>query len=326
MARRDDSGRTHSKVQVTIEGHRLALSRLDKVFYPATGFTKGQVIDYYVRVAPVLLPHLRRRPLTLKRYPEGAAGPFFYEKRCPSHRPRWLETEAIWSEGNLEDIHFCVVNDLASLVWTANIANLELHTYLALARSFLRPTVLVFDLDPGPPADLVQCCDVALLLRALLAPLGLASFPKTSGSKGLQVYVPLHTAVDYEHTKAFARAAAEILEVRHPGLVVSRMARSLRSGKVFVDWSQNDPHKTIVAVYSLRARERPIVSTPVLWDEVEQVARARRPAHLVFDSEAALERIHRMGDLFAPVLTLEQYLPRPPRKPRGFERRAAPGS
>jgi bifunctional non-homologous end joining protein LigD len=296
---------------VEVEGRRIALRNLEKVFYPEAGFTKGDVVDYYVRVAPVLLPHLRGRPLTLKRYPEGVEGPYFYEKRCPRHRPAWLSTADVWSEGNQEDIRYCVVNDLAALVWVASIADLELHTPLALARDFQSPGALAFDLDPGPPADLLTCCDVALLLRALLDRLGLASFPKTSGSKGLQVYVPLDGSASYDRTKAFAHAVARLLERTHPALVVERMLKSLRGGKVLVDWSQNDRNKTTVCVYSLRARARPTVSTPLRWSEVERAARTRRAGSLVFEAEDVLARVKRHGDLFAPVLALRQRLPDP---------------
>ncbi len=296
-------------VEVEIEGRRLPLVNLDKVFYPATGFTKGQVIDYYTRIAPALLPHLRDRPLTLKRYPDGAGGPFFYEKRCPPHRPDWVRTAAVWSERSQDVIRFCVVDDLATLIWAANLANLEIHTYLHRAPRIDEPTSIVFDLDPGPPADAVQCCEVALLLRALLDRLGLAAYPKTSGSKGIQVHVPLNGAVGYDATKGFARGAAELLEADRPDLVVSSMRKSLRAGKVLVDWSQNDPHKTTVCAWSLRARERPTVSTPLRWREVEAALRARDPDRLVFDAPAALERFERDGDVSAPVLTLVQPLP-----------------
>jgi bifunctional non-homologous end joining protein LigD len=300
-------------VQVDIDGRKLTLSNLDKVFYPSCGFTKGQVIDYYVRVAPVLLPHLRGRPLTLKRYPDGVEGPFFYEKRCPAHRPEWVKTEPVWSEGNDEWIHFCIAEDVATLAWAANIADLELHTSLSLARSMERPTMMVFDLDPGPPAAILECCDVALELKELFDAVDLASFPKTSGSKGLQIYVPLNGEADYEATKGFAHAVAQLLEARHPGRVVSRMSKALRTGRVFVDWSQNDVHKTTVCVYSLRARERPTVSTPLRWSEVAQAAASRDPKLLVFEAAQVLERVGKHGDLFEPVLTLQQDLPaRPP--------------
>jgi bifunctional non-homologous end joining protein LigD len=294
---------------VEVEGRRIALRNLDKVFYPEVGFTKGDVIDYYARIAPVLLPHLEERPLTLKRYPEGVEGPYFYEKRCPGHRPSWIRTAAIRTAGEDDDIRYCVVDGLAPLVWLASMADLELHTPLARARSIDRPTTLAFDLDPGPPADLVTCCWVALLLRRLLSALGLESFPKTSGSKGLQVYVPLDGSETYLRTKAFAHAVARVLARSNPELVVERMQKSLREGKVLVDWSQNDRNKTTVCVYSLRARARPTVSTPVGWTEVEHTARAGRADGLVFESEDVLARVAKHGDLFAPVLSLRQRLP-----------------
>lgn len=294
--------------EVNIGGKRLKLSNLDKVLYPAAGFTKAQVIDYYVRISPVLLPHLRGRPLTMKRYPEGVAGPYFYEKRCPDHRPKWVQTAPIWSESKKKVIPFCMVNDLPTLAWAANLADLELHTSLSRAEAIDRPTMLVFDLDPGPPATIVQCCQVALLLREHLNQLRLKSFAKTSGSKGLQIYVPLNTPVTYEMTKSFARALAELLERQHPDLVVAKMTKSLRPHKIFVDWSQNDEHKTTVCVYSLRAKERPMVSTPVTWDEMLQASKQGDGSMLSFDSHQALERVEEDGDLFKPVLTLKQRL------------------
>lgn len=301
--------RRHRAVAVEVDGRKILLKNLDKVFYPEAGFTKGDVIDYYARIAPVLVPHLRDRPLTMKRYPEGVDGTSFYEKRCPSHRPAWVRTEAVWSEGNDEFIDYCVVNDLPTLVWAASIANLELHTSLSFARAVDVPTVLAFDLDPGPPADVVTCCDVAIVLRRLLDQLGLESYPKTSGSKGVQVYVPLNSPSSYDETKPFAHAVAQVLARAHPDLVVERMKKELRVGKVFVDWSQNDPHKTTVSVYSLRARPRPTVSTPVTWAEVEKAARTRRGDAVVFEAGDVLRRVKRRGDLFAPVLTKRQALP-----------------
>jgi bifunctional non-homologous end joining protein LigD len=297
---------------VEIEGRRLELSNLEKVFYPAAGFTKGQVIDYYLRIAPAVLPHLRGRPLTLKRYPDGVGGPFFYEKRCPRHRPDWVKTEQVWSEGNGEFIDFCVAEDVATLAWAANLADLELHTSLSLARDMEHPTALVFDLDPGAPAGIVECCDVALLVRGLLDRLGLRALPKTSGSKGLQLYVPLNGDATYDDTKPFAHAVARLLEAEHPKLVLSRMAKALRTGKVFVDWSQNDAHKTTVCAYSLRAKDRPTVSTPLRWSEVEAVARRRDGSKLAFEAGDVLARVQRAGDLFAPVLQLHQELPAAP--------------
>jgi bifunctional non-homologous end joining protein LigD len=294
-------------LEVEVEGKHLRLTNLDKVLYPAVGFTKGQVIDYYRRIAPVLLPHLRGRPLTLKRYPDGVDGPFFYEKQCPSHRPSWVKTAPIRT--NKKKIDFCLANDLPTLVWTANLADLELHTSLSLAKDIKRPTMMVFDLDPGAPAAILECAEVGLWLRELLDRLGLQSFAKTSGSKGLQVYVPLNRKTTYDETKPLAHAAARLLEKREPERVVSSMKKSLRKGKVFVDWSQNDEHKTTVCVYSLRARVRPTVSTPVTWEEVESALEKRDADGLVFDSDAALERASRSGDLFKPVLELKQSVP-----------------
>ncbi|HEV3401846.1 MAG TPA: non-homologous end-joining DNA ligase [Acidimicrobiales bacterium] len=300
--------------EVTVEGRQLKLSNMEKVLYPAAGFTKGQVIDYYTRVAPVLLPHLRRRALTLKRYPNGVDGHSFYEKNCPSHRPPWVETVAVWSERNKADVNYCLADDLPTLVWVANLASLELHTSLSHAEDIERPTTLVFDLDPGPPASIVECARVGLLLREALGQLGLECFPKTSGSKGLQLYAPLNSAVTYEPegTKPFAHAMARTLEAEHPTLVVSQMAKDVRKGKVFIDWSQNDSAKTTVCVYSLRARERPTVSTPLTWEEVETVAEKGDPGLVVFEADDVLDRVSRHGDLFAPVAELEQSLPPPP--------------
>ncbi|HYM57668.1 MAG TPA: non-homologous end-joining DNA ligase [Solirubrobacteraceae bacterium] len=297
------------RVEVEIEGRRLSLSNLDKVFYPGPGFTKGQVIDYYTRVAPAVLPHLRGRALTLKRYPDGVDGEYFYEKQCPRHRPDWVATAAVWSRHTSRTIHYCLAEDLATLVWLANLADLELHTSLALAADVKRPTVLAFDLDPGPPATIVECAELALRLRELLEQLGLQAFPKTSGSKGMQVYVPLNTPVTYAETKPFAHGLAQLLERRHPELAVSDMKKSLRAGRVLVDWSQNDEHKTTVCVYSLRAREQPTVSAPLTWDEVEAVLESGDPEQLAFSSADVLERVAEHGDLFAPVLDLEQELP-----------------
>jgi bifunctional non-homologous end joining protein LigD len=294
---------------VEIEGKKLTLTNLEKVLYPAVGFTKGQVIDYYVRVAPVLLPHLKGRPLTLKRYPNGVNGMFFYEKNCPEHRPEWVQTVPIWSPGNNKTMHYCTIADVATLVWAANLADLELHTSLSLAKDMQRPMFIVFDLDPGPPADIVLCCQAGLWIRDIFAQLGLQSFAKTSGSKGLQLYVPLNTSVTYNETKPFAHEMARLLERQHPQQIVSDMKKVLRTGKVFVDWSQNDDFKTTVCVYSLRAKERPTVSTPVTWEEVEQCSKKGDPNLLVFTSDQVLERMKKHGDLFEPVLKLKQKLP-----------------
>jgi bifunctional non-homologous end joining protein LigD len=290
-------------ISVLIEGRRLKISNWDKVLYPETGFTKGDLVAYYARIAPILLPHLRDRPLTLKRYPNGVDSQYFYEKQSPSHRPEWIQTAKIGS------INYTLAQDRPTLVWLANLADIELHTSLSLADPIEQPTMLVFDLDPGPPAGIVECCRVGMVLHGLFDQIGLQSFAKTSGSKGLQVYVPLNSDTDYGQTKPFARRIAELLEQRMPELVVSRMTKQLRPGKVLVDWSQNDIHKTTVNVYSVRARERPTVSTPVSWDEVADVQRNGDPGLLTFDTDQVLERVIELGDLFAPVASLRQRLP-----------------
>jgi bifunctional non-homologous end joining protein LigD len=298
------------KAELVVEDRKIQVSNLDKVLYPKAGFTKGQVIDYYIRVAPVLLPHLKDRPLTMKRYPDGVEGEFFYEKNCPSHRPKWVKTAKVWSEGNNHMMDYCLAQDLPTLVWAANLADLELHTSLSRKNSIKRPTMMVFDLDPGAPADIVQCCQVGLWLRDLLAGMKLKSFAKTSGSKGLQVYVPLNTAVTYDRTKDLSRALAQHLEHRHADLVTSNMSKAVRKGKVFVDWSQNDEHKTTICVYSLRAREEPTVSTPVTWDEVENCLKKKKADLLRFRSDKVLIRVDKLGDVFEPVEKLKQKLPK----------------
>jgi bifunctional non-homologous end joining protein LigD len=298
------------KAELIVEGKKLAVSNLDKVLYPKAGFTKGQVIDYYIRIAPVLLPHLKDRPLTMKRYPNGVEGEFFYEKNCPAHRPKWVRTAKVWSEGNNRNMDYCLANDLPTLVWAANLADLELHTSLARKGNVARPTMMVFDLDPGAPADIVQCCQVGIWLRDLLDEMKLKSFAKTSGSKGLQIYCPLNTPVTFDQTKELSRALAEHLERAHANLVVSKMAKALRKGKVFVDWSQNDEHKTTICVYSLRAKEQPTVSTPVNWKEVETALKKKNAKLLTFTSEQVLTRVEKQGDLFEPMETLKQKLPK----------------
>jgi bifunctional non-homologous end joining protein LigD len=297
------------RLEVHVDGRTLSLSNIDKVLYPQAGFTKGQVIDYYTRVAPALLPHLRGRPLTLKRYPDGVEGEYFYEKQCPRHRPDWVRTASVWSRHNARAIDYCLADDLPTLVWLANLADLELHTSLALAADVTSPTILAFDLDPGPPATIVECSRVALMLREIFEHLRLAAFPKTSGSKGMQVYMPLNTPTSYDRTKPFAQALAQLLERQHPELVVSDMKKSLRGGKVLVDWSQNDEHKTTVCVYSLRGREQPTVSTPLRWEEVESVVESEDPDEVAFTSDEVLARVAEHGDLFAPVVELRQRLP-----------------
>ena len=301
--------RPRKKAAVEVEGRELELSNLDKVLYPQAGFTKGQLIDWYARIGEVLLPHLRGRPLTLKRYPNGVEGKHFYEKRCPSHRPEWVTTASVWSDSREGEIEYCVVEDLPTLVWLANLADIELHTSLARATAIERPTAMVFDLDPGAPADIVDCCQVALWLRGLFEQLGLRCYPKTSGSKGMQLYAPLNGDVSYAETKPFAKAVAEALEAKFPDRVVSQMSKARRPGKVLIDWSQNDRHKTTACVYSLRAMEQPTASTPLEWDEVTAALEAGEPGALVFDHAAVLERVAARGDLFAPLLSEEQELP-----------------
>ncbi len=294
------------------------------MLYPSVGFTKAQVIDHYTRLADVLLPHLGGRPVTLKRYPDGVAGEFFYEKNCPGHRPGWVTTATVettssrsrsWSSSGARSgadrasIDFCVIDDLPSLVWVANLASIELHPYLHRGTSPDRPTTVVFDLDPGEPAGLVEAAQVALLLREVLEGLDLVSVPKTSGGKGMQVYVPLNTPVTYERTGAFAKAAAQLLERDHRDEITANMRKDLRRGKVLIDHSQNNRHKTTVAVYSLRAREEPTVSTPVTWAEVEDAVDADDADRLTFRSGEVVARVRDRGDLFAAVEELEQGLP-----------------
>ena len=273
---------------------QLTLSNLDKVLYPATGFTKAAVIDYYARIAPVMLPHLRDRSVTMVRYPDGVDGDSFFEKRCPPHAPDWVRTAEV------DGIVACVIDDLATLVWVANLAALELHTLQATATHPDRPTALVLDLDPGPPATITDCCRVALDVRAMLERIGLDAVVKTSGSKGLHLSVPVHGATA-EQTKSFALALGQLLAKNDPERVTVVMARDERPGKVFVDWSQNDRHKTTVAAYSLRARPRPLVSSPLSWDEVADGADGADPETFAIDAPTALERIGRFGDLYAPV-------------------------
>lgn len=294
---------------VDIEGRRLRLSNLDKVLYPQSGFTKGQVLDYYIRIAPVLLGHLADRPLTLKRYPHGVEAEHFYQKQCPAHRPDWLSTCVLESDGP-KSTEYCMVNDLAGLVWVANLASLEMHTLMARAPDTDRPTMMVLDLDPGTPAGLLQCAAVAMRARDILAGEGLECFAKTSGGKGLHLLVPLNTPADYELSSAFARWLAQTLTSQSPDKVTANMSKAQRPGKVFVDWSQNSRHKTTVCAYSLRARERPTVSTPITWDELEGAIDADDAGGLVFETADVLQRVERLGDLMAPVLTKRQKLSR----------------
>jgi bifunctional non-homologous end joining protein LigD len=296
-----------TRTEVELDGRRVRLTNLDKPMYPAAGWTKAHVVDYYVRVAEALLPHVARRPLTLRRFPDGVGGPSRFEKCCPDHRPSWIGVARVWSRRRGE-LPFCLLDDLPSLVWSANLANLELHPMLARAEAVDRPTVVAFDLDPGPPAGLLEAARVALLVRTALEGVGLRAWPKTSGGKGLQVMVPLNGDDTYRETKGFARALAEVLAGEAPDLVTARIARAERRGLVLVDWGQNDRHKSIVAPYSLRARERPTVSTPVTWEEVEAAVAAEDADKLVFGPDAVHERLQRHGDLFAPVLRERQAL------------------
>jgi bifunctional non-homologous end joining protein LigD len=319
------------KTLVKVGSRELALSNLDKVFYPKTGFTKGQVVEYYAQIAPVMLPHLKDRPTTLKRYPDGVEGESFFEKNCPAHRPGWVKTARVPTETRVID--FCLVNDLPTLVWVANLGALELHTPMARRRAMDRPTMVVFDLDPGPPAALLECCRVGLLLRDAFRGMGLETVVKTSGRKGLQLYVPLNTPTTYEETTPFAKTVAEWLERERPDLVVSKQTKTLRVGKVLVDWSQNTEHKTTVCVYSMRAHDRPTASAPVTWAEVEGAVAGGSADRLVFEAEALVRRVAEQGDLFAPALTLKQKLPkgepakkaRPQRSGAAMKRPAAPG-
>jgi bifunctional non-homologous end joining protein LigD len=294
--------------QVVREGRELKLSNLEKVLYPQTGFTKGDAIAYYSQIAPVLLTHLAGRPLTVTRWPDGVTGKSFFQKQAPAHRPEWVRTATVASAS--KPIDYTLANDLPTLVWLANLAAIELHVPLARADAMEHPTALVFDLDPGAPASIVECCHVGLQLQGMFEQLGLQSYAKTSGSKGLQVYVPLNSAdVTYECTKPFAKAVAELLESAEPDVVVSRMAKARRTGKVLIDWSQNDAKKTTVCAYSLRAAERPTVSTPVDWDEVRAGRDSGDPGRLAFETGEVLTRVAERGDLFAPVLSLVQALP-----------------
>ena len=297
---------------VEVDGHELKLTNLDKVLYPEVNFSKGEMVDYYARVAATMVPHLQGRAVTLRRFPEGVddLDSAFFEKRCPKHRPKWVKTTNVRAGPHAGNIDFCVCDSRATLIWMAQLAAIELHPSLSLGRAPTRPTVLAFDLDPGPPADVVDCCRVALRLREMFGHFGVQSFPKTSGSKGLQVYVPLNRKdASYETTKPCAKAIAQLLEKQTPDKVISKMKKVEREDKVFVDWSQNHRSKTTIAVYSMRARARPTCSTPLSWDEVEQCADSGDGSVLVFEAGDVLERIEEHGDLFAPVLKLEQELP-----------------
>jgi bifunctional non-homologous end joining protein LigD len=290
---------------VEIGGRRLSITNLEKVLYPDTGFTKGEVIDYYARVAPAMLPHLVERCVTFHRFPNGVDKPSFFEKRCPGHHPDWVRT-ATGPGDRGGGIEYCVIDDVAGLVWAANLAAIELHTPMARASRIESPTMVVFDLDPGAPAGMRECAQVAVDIRDALAGLDLEVFPKTSGSKGLQVYLPLNTPHEHEQARSFALAVGQLLEKHHHSRVLTAMNKRARAGKVFIDWSQNAGFKTTICAYSLRARPCPTVSTPVTWPEVSAAADG---APLSFDAPAVLDRVGAMGDLFASVETLEQRLP-----------------
>ncbi|MBV9610938.1 MAG: non-homologous end-joining DNA ligase, partial [Acidobacteriaceae bacterium] len=292
---------------LTIDGREVSVTNLDKVFYPEAGFTKAQVIDYYIRVSRYLLPHFQRRPVTLKRFPDGVRGKSFYEKDAPGFAPEWVEKFPVPRRAGGAPIQYILINDLATLVWCANAASIELHPFLHCVPEIQQPTSVVFDLDPGEGTTVLTCATVAFLLKDVLARLGLECFPKVSGSKGLQVYVPLNTPVTYDVTRPFARALAELLAKQHPKQIVAAMAKSERINRVFIDWSQNADFKTTVGVYSLRAkRDRPFVSLPVSWDELQYALDRRTSDGLYFEPEAALGRLEQIGDLFAPVLTRKQ--------------------
>lgn len=296
--------------ELEIEGKAVRVSNLEKVLYPAAGFTKAHVIDYYVRVSRFLLPHLKNRPVTLKRYPNGIRAGFFYEKDAPRFTPEWVRTFPVPRRAGGADIRYILINDLPALVWSANLANLEIHPFLHRAPKIDTPVEIVFDLDPGEGAGIIQCADVACLMKDVLERLNLQSFPKVSGSKGIQLHVPLNTPVTYDATKAFAHSIAQLLEREHPEKTIAKMAKPARRRKVLIDWSQNADFKTTVGVYSLRAkREQPFIAMPVAWKELEQARRRGKPQALDFEARAALKRLEENGDLFAPLLKLKQKIP-----------------
>ena len=296
-----------ARYPLEVEGREVLISNPDKVFYPKTGFTKAQVIDYYIRVAPALLPHVKGRPLSLKRYPHGVEVSYFYQKEAPPARPKWVKTTPVPSTDRT--INYVVCNDLATLVWLANAANLEFHTFMHTAKDLARPTQIAFDLDPGPGADALTCDRVALMLKEHFDALKLKAFPKVSGSKGVQLHLPLNTPATYEETKLFSRHFAVALSREHPGLVTALMRKELRKGKVFIDWSQNDEHKTTSCAYTLRGTPTPSVAAPVEWKELKAAVEADDITLLRFTPEQVLRRVKKKGDLFAAVETLKQRLP-----------------
>ncbi|MCA1695698.1 MAG: non-homologous end-joining DNA ligase [Actinobacteria bacterium] len=298
-----------SKASIKIGSRQLTLSNPDKVYWPVTGFSKGEMVAYYRAVAEVMVPHLKNRAVTLKRYPDGVDGFSFFEKNCPKHRPEWVRTVDVDRKKDGKTIHYCVGWDEATLVWMANLGSIELHISLSRASALMRPTAMVYDLDPGAPATIVECSELALEMRKRFVDLGLEMFPKTSGSKGLHLYVPLNTATTFEKTSAIAHAVALQLEQEMPDLVVSTQKKTERGGKVLIDWSQNGPHKTTISVYSMRAKELPTCSTPVTWREVSACAKKADPELLRFTAADVIKRIKSKGDLFEPVLSLKQKLP-----------------
>ncbi len=293
--------------EVQIDGRRLRLSNLDKLMYPEAGFHKADVIDYYAQVGSTMVPHLADRAVTMVRWPDGVEGGSFFEKRCPGHAPEFIRRAAV---DDTEELTQCVVDDLPSLIWMANMASLELHTLQARASDWNHPTSMVFDLDPGAPAGVLDCARVAIELRDVLDELGLTAVVKTSGSKGLHMAVPLNTdKATADQTKEYAKALGQLLSKRDSKRVTTVMAKQNRKGKVFVDWSQNDRHKTTVCAYSLRARPRPTVSTPLTWDEVATALEDSDEDTLTFEAPDVVERVDELGDLYAPNLELEQSLP-----------------
>lgn len=296
------------RVEVQVGERTLSLSNLSKVMYPAVGFTKAEVIDYYVKIAPVMLDHIGDRGVTLIRFPNGVDGQSFFSKRCVDYRPPWLHAVEGPGHSDGEPIEYCQLSEPAALAWTANLAALEIHAPMARSSDIERPTIVVFDLDPGPGTDICDCAQVALGIRDLLDHLELVCFPKTSGSKGLQLYLPVNqgSALTHKAASNFALAVAQLLERQQPATVITKMARAVRDGKVFIDWSQNSRHKTTVAPYSLRAKDQPTVSTPLLWTEVEACA-AGTP--LSFTSAQVLDRVNSLGDLFGEVVRLDQQIP-----------------
>jgi bifunctional non-homologous end joining protein LigD len=299
-----------SATTVKIGKTQVNLSNLEKILYPQVKFTKGQVIEYYLKMSSVIVPQVKNRPLTLKRYPNGVDGMHFYEKRCPPHKPDWIKTVTVSSRREEGKLTYCVIDNPASLVWVANLASLELHTLLFTGEDLYRPTWMVFDLDPGPPADVLDCIPIAIKMRDMLGKLGLESFVKVSGSKGLHMWIPLNRKeITFDQTKSFSHAIAQIMEREQPDKIVSNMKKELRKGKIFIDWSQNDEHKTTVAAYSLRAKAEPTVSTPVQWDELAAAAKKKDPGRLRFLAADVIKRVDKIGDLFAPVLRMKQKLP-----------------